>query len=140
MLLFVWTLTFIAGPAFAETNAVPPPPIPDKLHARIETEVGDIVVELNLKEAPVTVGNFLRYVDHGFYAGGRFFRTVTLSNQPNNTVKIQVVQVESPPALEKDFYPPIPLERTRDTGLHHRDGTLSMARDGPDTAQSSFSI
>ena len=34
----------------------------------------------------------------------------------------------------------LPLERTRDTGLRHRDGTLSMARDGPDTAQSSFSI
>jgi peptidyl-prolyl cis-trans isomerase A (cyclophilin A) len=32
------------------------------------------------------------------------------------------------------------LERTRDTGLKHLDGTLSMARNGPDTAQESFSI
>ena len=32
------------------------------------------------------------------------------------------------------------LERTRDTGLKHLDGTLTMARDGPDTAQESFAI
>jgi peptidyl-prolyl cis-trans isomerase A (cyclophilin A) len=32
------------------------------------------------------------------------------------------------------------LERTRDTGIKHLEGTLTMARDGPDTAQDSFSI
>jgi len=51
-----------------------------------------------------------------------------------------VIQAEVSPAREADSYSPIPLERTRDTGLHHLDGTLSMARDGLDTAQSSFSI
>ena len=130
----------ISASAHSDTNAIPPAPIPNKLHARIETELGNIVVELDLREAPVTVGNFLRYVDHGFYAGGRFFRTVTPSNQPTNQVKIEVIQAECHPSREKDSNPPIPLERTRDTGLHHLDGTLSMARDGPDTAQSSFSI
>ena len=107
---------------------------------RIETDLGNIVVELNIRAAPVTVSNFVRYVDGKFFDGGSFFRTVTPSNQPTNLVKIQVIQAESPPAREQDFFAPIPLERTRDTGLHHRDGTLSMARDGPDTAQSSFSI
>lgn len=34
----------------------------------------------------------------------------------------------------------IPLERTRETGLKHIDGTISMARDGPDTATSDFFI
>src|SRR5438132_12903893 len=38
----------------------------------------------------------------------------------------------------KDELPPIRLERTRDTGLRHKDGTISMARDGPDTATADF--
>jgi len=86
------------------------------------------------------VTNFLRYVHEGFYADGSFFRTVTMDNQPTNQVKIQVVQAQANPAKEKEFFPPIPIERTRDSGLQHLDGTLSMARDGPDTAQDSFFI
>jgi peptidyl-prolyl cis-trans isomerase A (cyclophilin A) len=65
---------------------------------------------------------------------------VTPSNQPSDKVKIQVLQAEASPARTNEFYPPIRLERTRDTGLQHLDGTLSMARDGPDTAQDSFFI
>ncbi len=107
---------------------------------RIETPLGPIIAELDAKAAPITVSNFLRYVDGGFFNDARFFRAVTPSNQPNNNIKIQVIQAEANPAREKDFFAPIPLERTRDTGLHHLDGTLSMARDGPDTAQCSFSI
>jgi peptidyl-prolyl cis-trans isomerase A (cyclophilin A) len=102
--------------------------------------LGDIIVELDADVAPTTVSNFLVYAENRFYDGGSFFRTVTLSNQPTNTVKIQVIQAEAAPTREAESYPPIKLERTRDTGLRHRDGTLSMARDGPDTAQSSFSI
>jgi peptidyl-prolyl cis-trans isomerase A (cyclophilin A) len=82
----------------------------------------------------------VRYAENRFYDGGQFFRTVTPSNQPTNEIKIQVIQAEAAPVREAESYPPIPLERTRDTRLHHRDGSLSMARDGPDTAQSSFSI
>ncbi len=115
-------------------------PDPSRPRVRIETELGNIVVELEAKAAPITVSNFLRYVTGRFYDGGSFFRTVTPSNQPTNKVKIQVIQLEANPARERESFPPIPLERTRDTGLRHRDGTLSMARDGPDTAQSSFSI
>ncbi len=106
----------------------------------IQTALGDIEVELEAQRAPVTVKNFLHYVHEGFYADGAFFRTVTLANQPTNNVKIEVVQVQGDPAREKEWLAPIPLERTRDTGLHHRQGTLSMARDAPDTAQASFFI
>jgi aminopeptidase N/cyclophilin family peptidyl-prolyl cis-trans isomerase len=111
-----------------------------KPRAQIETDLGNITVELDADVAPITVSNFLRYAENRFYDGGSFFRTVTLSNQPNNTVKIQVIQAEAAPSREAENYPPIRLERTRDTRLRHRDGTLSMARDGPETAQSSFSI
>ena len=103
----------------------------------IQTEVGDIEVELDLR-APNTVANFLRYVDGKFYDGGRFHRTVTKDNQPDNKVKIEVIQGGINPDKSKDEYKPIKLERTRDTKLSHKDGTISMARDGPDTATSDF--
>lgn len=124
----------------AQTNNASNHPLPGLPHVRIETEVGSIEVELDAKHAPITVSNFLRYVDAGHYDGGRFFRTVTLDNQPTNNVKIQVVQAEASAAGQRAAFPAIPLERTRDTGLRHRDGTLSMARYGPDTATDSFSI
>jgi len=111
-----------------------------KPRVQIETDLGNILAELDADVAPTTVSNFLRYAESRFYDGGSFFRTVTPSNQANDKVKIQVIQVEAAPTKEAESYPPIPLERTRDTGLRHRDGELSMARDGPDTAQSSFSI
>jgi peptidyl-prolyl cis-trans isomerase A (cyclophilin A) len=76
-------------------------------------------------------------VDGKFYAGGQFHRTVTRDNQPDDKVKIEVIQAGNPDKA-KDELPPIKLERTRDTGLRHKDGTISMARDGPDTATSDF--
>jgi peptidyl-prolyl cis-trans isomerase A (cyclophilin A) len=106
----------------------------------IETEKGDIAVSLDSARAPVTVANFLRYVDGGFYAGGRFHRTVTASNQPDNPVRIEVIQGGPNPQKERAGFAPIDLERTSVTGLRHLDGTLSMARAGPNTATSDFFI
>ena len=115
-------------------------PIPDKPHVVIETELGNIEVELDNKAAPLTVGNFLYYVRERLLNDGRFFRTVTPDNQPDDQVKIQVVQIEADPSRTSEFPPPITLERTSTTGLRHLDGTLSMARDKPDSARDSFSI
>lgn len=115
-------------------------PVTDKPRVQFVTALGDIEVELDAKAAPITVTNFLRYVLEGFYRNGEFFRTVTLDNQPTNDLKIQVLQAQADPAREAEFFPPIPLERTRDTGLRHLDGTLSMARSGPDSAQENFFI
>jgi peptidyl-prolyl cis-trans isomerase A (cyclophilin A) len=106
----------------------------------IETEKGDIEVELDAAKAPATVANFLRYVDGKLYDGGRFHRTVTPDNQPDNKVKIEVIQAGINPDRAKDEFAPIKLERTRDTKLAHKDGTISMARDGPDSATSDFFI
>src|SRR5216684_1755827 len=87
----------------------------------IQTEKGDIEVELNAAQAPASVANFLRYVDGKFYDGGRFHRTVKPDNQPDNKVKIEVIQAGINPARAKDEFPPIKLERTRDTKLKHLD-------------------
>jgi peptidyl-prolyl cis-trans isomerase A (cyclophilin A) len=105
----------------------------------IETELGNLEVEVDSIRAPVTAANFLRYVDLGFYRFGRFHRTVRSDNQPDSKVKITVVQAGLDSLRVKDF-PPIALERTKATGLRHKDGTISMARDGPDTATSDFFI
>ena len=104
----------------------------------IRTEKGDVEVELDAAKAPATVANFLRYVDGKFYDGGRFHRTVRPDNQPDDKVRIEVVQAGVNPAKAKEEFAPIKLERTRDTRLAHKDGTISMARDGPDTATSDF--
>jgi peptidyl-prolyl cis-trans isomerase A (cyclophilin A) len=65
---------------------------------------------------------------------------VTLDNQPNVAVKIEVIQAAVNPASVNERLPAIPLERTNQTGLNHTDGTVSMARGGPDTATSEFFI
>jgi cyclophilin family peptidyl-prolyl cis-trans isomerase len=106
----------------------------------IQTTLGDIEVELDAEKAPVTTKNFLLYALEGLYADGPFHRTVTLANQPADAVKIEVIQASANPAREKEFVPPIPLERTCETGLRHLDGAISMARDGPDTARDEFFI
>jgi peptidyl-prolyl cis-trans isomerase A (cyclophilin A) len=109
---------------------------------RIHTRFGVIEAELQATEAPATVTNFLRYVDAGRYTGGRFHRTVKITpdNQPVSPVKIAVIQGGVNPEFAEKDWPALPLERTRDTGLRHLDGTLSMARAGPDTATSDFFI
>ena len=104
----------------------------------LDTELGEIEVEVDGAKAPGTVANFLRYVDEKFYDGGQFHRTVTMHNQPNNDVKIEVVQASVNEAKKDDESEPIPLERTTQTGLLHKDGTISMARGEPDSATSSF--
>src|SRR5262249_38535857 len=110
----------------------------EKVLVRIRTEKGDIEVELEAARAPVTTANFLRYVDGKFYDGGRFQPTVTRDNKHDKKVKTQGARAGSDPKRERDEFPPIRLERTDRTKLRHRDGTISMARDGPDTATSDF--
>jgi peptidyl-prolyl cis-trans isomerase A (cyclophilin A) len=109
-------------------------------HVLLHTQLGDIEVELDIVQAPSTTANFLRYVNGGFYDGGAFHRTVTPQNQPDKLIKIEVVQAAINPDRTKDSFPPIALERTSITGLHHTNGTLSMGRSLPDSATSDFYI
>jgi peptidyl-prolyl cis-trans isomerase A (cyclophilin A) len=115
-------------------------PQPGPVRILIETESGEIEAEIYPDKAPVTVGNFLKYVDGKSYDGGRFHRTVTQENQPKDKVKIEVIQGGINTAKNKKQFPAIKLERTKDTKLAHKDGTLSMARSGPDTAKSDFFV
>lgn len=124
--------------ALATPAAAQPPgrPIP----IRIVTSLGDIDAELDSARAPITVTNFLRYVDAHLLDAGTFFRTVTTSNQPTDSVRIEAIQGGVADVKLGQAFGPIDLERTSMTGLHHRDGVLSMARSMPNTATGSFFI
>jgi len=114
-------------------------PAPTEAHVVIHTERGDIALTLDAGHAPISTCNFLRYVEAGRYADGTFFRTVVAKTNANPN-PIDVIQAQTTAGSDDPGLGPIPLERTRDTGLSHVAGTISMARDGPDTATSSFFI
>jgi peptidyl-prolyl cis-trans isomerase A (cyclophilin A) len=104
----------------------------------IKTEMGNIEVEIFQNKAPVSAGNFLKCVDEGVYKNSFFYRTVRPDNQPDNEIKIEVIQGG---ILEKaDNYPPIKHETTKETGILHKDGTISYARNKPGTATTEFFI
>src|SRR4051794_31114675 len=110
------------------------------VRVKVQTELGDIVMEIDAKRAPNTAANFLRYLDAGHYDGGTFHRTVKMDNQPDSPVKIEVIQAGVNPDRAKDGFAPIALERTSVTGLRHTDGAISMARGQADSATSGWFI
>lgn len=98
----------------------------------LTTDLGPVVIELDAASAPGTACNFIRYAVGGLYDGGSFFRSVE--------GPIHVVQAATVHGSDDPGFGPIALERTRDTGLSHVAGAVSMARNGPDTATSSFFV
>jgi len=106
---------------------------------QIATTMGKITVELYADKAPITVANFLRYVDEKRYHGGKFYRVVRMDNQANSPVKIEVIQG----GLQNDslkMLPPISQETTNKTGILHLDGAISMARGAPESGASEFFV
>jgi len=103
------------------------------------TPQGTIRVAVNVRDAPRSACNFLRYVSVGDYDGGSFFRTV-VSETDANPNPINVIQAATPRGPDDAAHLPILLERTRDTELRHVAGAISLWRAGPDTGTSSFFI
>ncbi|MEO1136832.1 MAG: peptidylprolyl isomerase [Pseudomonadota bacterium] len=100
-------------------------------HAKIQTSMGDIVVELYPETAPATVANFLEYATKGHYDRTLFHRVVAG----------YVIQGGGYSRLftERTLRDPIPYEG--DKGLKNERGTIAMARgDKPDSAQSQWFI
>ncbi len=134
-LLACCVFTLLFSLALAESKPTSATPL---VHVVLETALGEIELALDPVHAPATTANFLSYVTAGLYDGGRFHRTVKPDNQPDKKIRIEVIQAginSTHPQLDRK---PIALERTRDTGLKHIDGAISMARDGADTATSDF--
>lgn len=131
-------LAALATPAALAQTAPPeaPPaaeaPKSDLVKVALETEAGRIVLELDQGRAPVTTANFLRYLDSGRLNGIDFYRAMKLWDGAG--------LVQAGVRNGAKLYPPIKHEPTSETGLRHQDGTISMARTTPGSAQGDFFI
>jgi len=132
-LIFLAVLIIIAGDICAKCDCFPEDILPNNMFpsVRLETSMGDIVIELNRRRAPATSNNFLRYVTEGQYDGTIFHRVM-----PDFVVQGggYTVDIE-----ERDLYPPIFNESGN--GLRNLPMTVAMARyDDPHSATSQFYI
>lgn len=107
---------------------------------RVDTALGQLVIEVFTTRAPATAANFLRYVDGRHLDGCSIYRILTPDNQhPPPPVSASVVQwgmhlrkLAPPP------FAPAAHEPTSMTGLTHCDGAVSLARFAPGTGSSEF--
>lgn len=111
-------------------------PLPDKVRVALETEAGRIIVEVDVKHAPASATNFVRYAETKRFDGTAFYRAMHLNwgEQPNG-----LIQAGTRGDPRRNL-PPIAHEPTNVTGILHKAGTLSMARYAPGTATGDFSI
>lgn len=103
----------------------------DNPRVLMQTNMGEIVIELYPEQAPKSVANFLQYVDEGFYNGTIFHRVIG---------NFMIQGGGFTPALQqKQTRPPILNEA--DNGLRNSIGTVAMARTmEPHSATSQFFI
>lgn len=124
---FALLLSLAAAPSVAAT--------PSSARVRLDTEMGPIVIEVDLKRAPITSRNFLAYVDRRLFDGRTFYRAARRKDDP----KLGLVQGGIDHKVHGALIP-IAHEPTSKTGLSHVDGTVSMARNAPGTAMGDFFI
>jgi cyclophilin family peptidyl-prolyl cis-trans isomerase len=107
------------------------PKASEPTRVKLQTSLGDIVIQLDAEKSPVTVKNFLTYVEEGFYDGTVFHRVI----------KGFMIQGGgfTEDLFDKDTHAPIVNEAKN--GLGNNRGTIAMARTNiPDSATSQFFI
>ncbi|WP_155806007.1 peptidylprolyl isomerase [Erythrobacter litoralis] len=131
-------LAVLALPLAAQEAEAPAPSLQEyeTVDVVLETTMGAITVALETERAPITAGNFLRYVDEGRFDGTVFYRAMHLDWEPQPNGLIQGGTQWDPDRV----LPGIPHEPTTQTGLSHTRGALSMAMGEPGTANGDFSI
>ena len=131
------SLSLLATAACTEAGADTSNPV-----VVMETSKGTIKIELFADKAPVTVKNFLKYVDEKFYDGTTFHRVIPdfMIQGGGFTPGLTAAKTEEDvKALEKKTHAPIKNEATN--GLHNERGTLAMARTSdPNSATAQFFI
>jgi len=125
--LLVGAGVLLASPLSAHAQSAKP-------RVAIETAHGVIVVELEDRKAPITSANFLRYVDKKKFDGGSFYRASRARGAPANG------SIQAGPSIRTRRFAPIAHESTRMTGIRHKAGTISMARNEPGSATADFFI
>jgi peptidyl-prolyl cis-trans isomerase A (cyclophilin A) len=107
----------------------------------IETGEGDIEIELYADKAPISTKAFLSVIDQKLYENTSFYRVLNMDNQASNAPKGELLQGGLWSRRKKGpDLPKVPHESTQITGLHHLQGTISLAREEPGTATSEFFI
>jgi len=96
----------------------------------LETSSGAITVAVDEQRAPQSAGSFLDYVDEGLYDGAGFYRVVNPAND-NGSPIISVIQGGVLDGEER--LGAVSLETTKETGIQHEDGVISLARGAPDS-------
>jgi peptidyl-prolyl cis-trans isomerase A (cyclophilin A) len=119
-------LALAAGGAAAEDGVV---------QVAMKTPKGLITIDLYAAKAPITVRNFLRFVDAKRLDGAVFYRASHVPNAPDHGLIEGGLR-----AAPSKLFKPIAHESTAVTGLTHKDGTVSMARREPGTATAEFFI
>ena len=111
-------------------------------HVVIQTNVGNIELELYADKAPKTVGRFLKNIDSGYYNNTTFYRVLKDDNQASDSWKARLIQGGMWQRQHKLYtsIPGIPHESTKETGITHTAGTVSLARAEPGTAATEFFI
>jgi len=126
--------------AFAAALAVPKPAAaaePDVTPVALATPLGRIVIGLETKRAPITAASFLKYVDRRLYDGASFYRASRPPGSAADDFGLVQGGLQNDP---KKVLPPIAHESTLKTGLSHVDGTISMGRYAPGSAQADWFI
>lgn len=124
-----------ANEAAPSANSAGPAPVPDTVRVRLETDSGNIVLQLDGRHAPITTANFLAYVDQHRFDGITFYRASKTPRTPGRGFIQGGIRRNAMLGL-----PPIAHEPTSRTGLRHVDGTISMARLEPGSAMGDFFI
>jgi cyclophilin family peptidyl-prolyl cis-trans isomerase len=131
------SLCLLATAACSDANAETKNPV-----AVMDTSMGKIKVELFADKAPITVKNFLTYVDEKHYDGTTFHRVIPSFMIQGGGFKPGLAEAKSEKdlqALEKKTHEPIKNEASN--GLHNEAGTIAMARTSkPDSATGQFFI
>jgi peptidyl-prolyl cis-trans isomerase A (cyclophilin A) len=137
---FAVTAAQAQTPPPAAAPAATPAPAPaakPNPRVKVETAEGAFVVELYPDKAPITVANYLKYVDRGLFVGATCFR----ASKPKDYNKDDYGLVQCGQKDPAKKLPPIAHESTIKTGLTHgKDGVISMGRFAPGTAQADWSI
>jgi peptidyl-prolyl cis-trans isomerase A (cyclophilin A) len=119
----------------APVTAEAPKPVPKTVPVVLTTSLGAITIALEIERAPLTAGNFLRYVDQKRLDGTVFYRAFKYGDESLGGF-IQGGTQNDPKRILK----PVPHETTIQTGLSHVDGVISMAQGAPGTATGDFFI